>query len=274
MIDSNRDAALFCLFLHPDAAPMKALLWSALILLVSAPTFASERWLGGVTARVQIDADGNATSIEFDRARSRDLTEEFKAAMMERLRRVEFEPARLDGQPAASETSLHVSLGVVEGPEGFGPLRIEGLYLIPGYRKVSPPQYPRRKLMRGIEGYVEVKLSYDAEGRVTEARIFDAEKADPDFAKAALAAARKWQFDPQKIEGRGVPGQASVPVFFAIPGGPSRGESEVAVLRLGDGSRLQVVKDVPEEGASEREELADSVVGIRSIDKAREAIGG
>ncbi len=253
---------------------MKAPVLAALSLLLALPVHAAERWVGGVTARVQIDATGRATSIEFDRERSRDLTREFKDAMMERLRRVEFEPARLDGQPAASETSVHVSLGVVEGPEGFGPLRIEGLYLIPGYLKVSPPHYPRRKLMRGIEGYVEVKLSYDAEGRVTEARIFDAEKADPDFAKAALAAARKWRFDPQRIEGRGVAGQASVPVFFALEGGPARGESEVAVLRLGDGSRLRVVKDVPEEGAPEREELADSVVGVRSIEGAREAIGG
>jgi TonB family protein len=269
MIDSNRDAILCWRHRCPDASPMKALFWSALILLVSVPTFASERWVGGVTARVQIDAAGMATTIEFDGRRDGTLTPGFKALLMERLERVEFEPALVDGQPVSSETTLYVRLGVDEGAEGFGPLAIDGIHMIPGYRKVSPPRYPNRKLMRGLEGSVTVELAYDSEGRVTEAEIVDSETADRDFAIAALNAARKWEFEPQKVDGRGMPGTATVPVYFSMADGPSRGKSQTAVLRFGDGSRLQVVKEPPPQ-----EELADSVVGVRSIDKAREAIGG
>lgn len=248
---------------------MKAPILAALGLLLALPVHATERWVGGVTARVQIDATGTATSIEFDSERSRQLTRDFKEALMQRLRLVEFEPARVNGTAVSSESTLYVRLGVDEGPEGFGPLAIDGVHMIPGYRKLVPPRFPMRKLMRGVEGRVEVQLAYDAEGRVTEAEVVDAAAADPDFAKAVLTAARKWQFEPQKVDGRGMPGSATIPVYFSMAGGPTRGKSQSAVLRFGDGSRLQVVKEPPAQ-----DELADSVVGIRSIDKAREAIGG
>jgi TonB family protein len=246
---------------------MKAPILAALCLLLSLPAHAAGRWVGGVTARVQINAEGTATSIEFDGQRDGDLTPRFREMLMERLRRVEFEPALVDGRAVSSETSLYVLLGVDEGPNGFGPLAIDSICMVPGYRKVSPPRYPNNKLRRGLEGHVVVELAYDADGRVTEAEVVDAARADRDFARAALNAARQWEFEPQKVDGKPVPGTATVPVYFTLGNGSARGDSEVAVLRFSDGSRLQVVKEPPAQ-----DELADSVVGVRSIDKAREPI--
>jgi len=60
------------------------------------------------------------------------------------------------------------------------------------------PQYPRRALSRGIEGWVEVEFTISKVGTVENARVSD---ADPPsiFNRAALKAVAKWKYKP-KIE--------------------------------------------------------------------------
>jgi TonB family protein len=66
------------------------------------------------------------------------------------------------------------------------------------------PDYPRRALQMGLEGYVKVRYSVDATGAVVDAMVVDS-KPRRVFDEAAIDAVSHWQYDP-KIED-GVPVQ-------------------------------------------------------------------
>ena len=64
-----------------------------------------------------------------------------------------------------------------------------------------PPQYPRRALSRGIEGWVLLEFTVTQAGTVENARVVS---ADPPsiFDRAALRAVAKWKHKPQTINGK------------------------------------------------------------------------
>ncbi|UTA48243.1 TonB family protein [Simiduia sp. 21SJ11W-1] len=68
------------------------------------------------------------------------------------------------------------------------------------------PNYPRRALARGIEGFVDVAYDVTAYGTTTNLQVL---RAEPEgvFEKAALAAVAKWKFRPQMIDNEPVPTQ-------------------------------------------------------------------
>jgi protein TonB len=58
------------------------------------------------------------------------------------------------------------------------------------------PQYPRRALLRKIEGYVVVGFTIQPDGTTTALEILDAEPKGV-FDRSALEAVRRWRFEPQ-----------------------------------------------------------------------------
>ena len=64
---------------------------------------------------------------------------------------------------------------------------------LPVYR--APPTYPRDAAKGGINGFVEMELEIQADGRVKSARVIRASPRDT-FEQAALDAIRKWRFEP------------------------------------------------------------------------------
>ncbi len=66
------------------------------------------------------------------------------------------------------------------------------------------PQYPRRAIDRGIEGWVIVIFTVAADGTVQDARISDAEPKGI-FDRAALKAIEKFKYKPTVIDGRALP---------------------------------------------------------------------
>lgn len=65
------------------------------------------------------------------------------------------------------------------------------------------PMYPRSAMQRGVEGYVTVEFTISANGTVKDAKAVD---ADPKgvFNQAALAAVRKWKYNPKIENGQAV----------------------------------------------------------------------
>jgi periplasmic protein TonB len=64
-----------------------------------------------------------------------------------------------------------------------------------------PPQYPRRALSRGIEGWVLLEFTVTQFGTVEDPRVI---RADPEsiFDSAALRAVSRWKYKPQTLNGR------------------------------------------------------------------------
>jgi len=85
----------------------------------------------------------------------------------------------------------------IKGVGGFGS---DGEYL--PIVKVQP-QYPRRALSRGIEGYVIVEFTVTANGSVRDPVIIEAVPQNV-FNRAATKAALKFKYKPRVIDGEAV----------------------------------------------------------------------
>jgi TonB family protein len=77
-------------------------------------------------------------------------------------------------------------------------------------RRVTP-DYPSAARRDGIEGSVDLDVTVSAQGLVKEVSVAHAEPADV-FDKAALAAVRKWKYDPRFVDG--LPAEAQLKVHL------------------------------------------------------------
>lgn len=75
------------------------------------------------------------------------------------------------------------------------------------------PEYPANALRQRIEGKVRVRIVVDAEGRVREAVVVQAEPAGV-FDAAAVASVRRWRFKPIGEEDSGVTAIATLDIAF------------------------------------------------------------
>ena len=76
------------------------------------------------------------------------------------------------------------------------------------------PEYPESAKSEGIQGTVFVRLLVDTTGHVAEAEIL--RSAHPDLDRAAVEAARQWEFKAAESVGRPVQQYVVIPVKFAL----------------------------------------------------------
>jgi TonB family protein len=76
------------------------------------------------------------------------------------------------------------------------------------------PEYPESAKSEGIQGTVFVKLLVDTTGHVAEAEVL--KSAHPDLDKAAVEAARQWEFEVAEFVDRPVQQYVVIPVKFAL----------------------------------------------------------
>lgn len=82
-------------------------------------------------------------------------------------------------------------------------------------RTLDSPRYPAHAVEQRIEGKVVLIVDIDARGEVQSVEV---ESADPAgvFEEEAVAAARKWRFNPATEGGVAVASRMRVPVDFAM----------------------------------------------------------
>ena len=96
-------------------------------------------------------------------------------------------------------------------------------------RSTSSPIYPQEALAQGVRGIVILELVLDAQGKVESTTVI---RSVPGLDEAAIAAARQWEYEPTKVDGKPVRVRLTVPITFALalpaarrgrPGSPSCG---------------------------------------------------
>jgi protein TonB len=77
------------------------------------------------------------------------------------------------------------------------------------------PVYPEPMRDAGLEGVVPIEAVIGTDGSVTAVRVVSAQ-VHPDFARAAVAAVRQWQFTPTLLNGTAVEIVMTVKVEFRL----------------------------------------------------------
>ena len=84
----------------------------------------------------------------------------------------------------------------------------------PKRTKFVSPQYPADAQARGLRGIVILELVIDTAGKVASATVT---RSVPPFDDAALVAARQWEYEVTRVDGKPVPVRLSVPITFTMP---------------------------------------------------------
>ncbi len=92
-------------------------------------------------------------------------------------------------------------------------VQAKGTVKPPRLIKSVNPTYPEDALRKGIEGVVILECTTDIKGRVANVRVL---RPVPGLDKAAIAAVKKWKFEPMIVNGQPQPVVFTVSVFFRL----------------------------------------------------------
>jgi TonB family protein len=84
---------------------------------------------------------------------------------------------------------------------------------VPKRSKTVPPQYPPEAQALGIRGIVILELVVDAQGKVESVNVI---RSVPGLDEAAVEAARQWEYEITKVNGKPVSVRLTVPITFAM----------------------------------------------------------
>jgi protein TonB len=79
----------------------------------------------------------------------------------------------------------------------------------------SKPNYPRRAIQAGLEGWVKLSFTVTADGQVRDIKVIDANPPRL-FDDEAMRAIQQWTFKPRKQDGKPVEGTAIQTVEFKL----------------------------------------------------------
>lgn len=88
---------------------------------------------------------------------------------------------------------------------------IAAISTLEAIKRVSP-DYPRKAAKGDLEGWVELLFTVSVEGDVVEAKV--SQSSDAVFERSALAAIKRWRFEPMTRDGRPVPVRSGVRFAF------------------------------------------------------------
>jgi TonB family protein len=171
-------------------------------------------------AGIVLDATGKLTSIEWLGAKPNDrlVTAPLEAV----IRGWEFEPGKVDGVPAVTETGLLLHVELHKTVDGGIAVTIDQARTGAFSVRQDPPAYPRDQARRGVQARVVVTVHTDERGQVTSAAIGGYEDSRSgshsrkDFEAAALDAVKSWTYRTETVGGNGLAATMRVPISFCF----------------------------------------------------------
>ncbi len=89
----------------------------------------------------------------------------------------------------------------------------EGGVAVPKRTKTVRPEYPPEAQASGVRGIVILQLVVDTQGKVASVEVL---RSVPGLDEAAMAAARQWEYEVTKVDGKPVSVRVTVPITFAM----------------------------------------------------------
>jgi len=84
---------------------------------------------------------------------------------------------------------------------------------VPKKTRHVQPVYPAEALAQGIRGIVILDIVVDGKGKVAATSVL---RSVPGLDEAAIAAARQWEYEPTKVDGKPVSVRLTVPITFSL----------------------------------------------------------
>lgn len=189
---------------------------------------------------ITIGPDGSVREIDIDKAEK--IEADLLAFLKQNIQQWKFEPVLVDGTPVSAKNRMYLKLIARNREDGGSAVRIDGAsfrplvltesgkkeektYSAQRFKTMRPPNYPAAALATGAQGTVYLILKLRPDGSVEDAFAEkinlgfvssepDMEMARRMFARAAIAAALKWEvpttgLDPDSMAVR-------VPVDFCL----------------------------------------------------------
>ncbi|HXB55773.1 MAG TPA: TonB family protein [Vicinamibacteria bacterium] len=101
---------------------------------------------------------------------------------------------------------------------------------IPKRTKTVKPEYPAEAQARGVGGIVILELVIDTAGKVAAVQVI---RSVPPFDEAAVTAARQWEYEVIKMNGKPVSVRLTVPISFLVKLPEIKRQAGIPELRQG-----------------------------------------
>ncbi len=82
-------------------------------------------------------------------------------------------------------------------------------------KNTNPPRYPTAAVQAGADGTVQVRVSVDATGRLTDAQV-EQSSGNADLDASAIDAAHRWRYAPGRRDGEPEAGTLLIPVDYRL----------------------------------------------------------
>lgn len=166
------------------------------------------------TWTVSLDADGRVVELAQESRVKPALADPLARA----IRGWTFEPGRVDGRPAATQTTLSVAVTLEPQADGYA-VRVTDARTGGGVARTTAPSLPRSAVPpRGRDVFTAlavIEVRYDAAGKVLAAELAPgAPQVQRDVARAALDSVRRWTFRPERVDGHAIAATVYVPLCF------------------------------------------------------------
>lgn len=180
------------------------------------------------TGTIEIGPDGEVFEYQLDKGQP----EAIENALGRSIQQWHFEPILVDGNPVIAKTRMRMAIEALPTPGKDYQLRIGGVWFgepDSSPHRMAPPPYPRGAAKAGVGAKTVLVLQLNSQGTVEQAHAEQvslsrvthpsgkAERWRDAFAKACIAAAKKWQFDiSETLDGDPIGTSVRVPVEFFL----------------------------------------------------------
>jgi TonB family protein len=143
---------------------------------------------------------------------------------------------------------------------------------VPKKTRHVQPVYPAEALAQGIRGIVILDLVVGTDGKVESTSVI---RSVPGLDEAAIAAARQWEYEPVRVNGKPVAVRITVPITFALALPKIARDSGIPELR--QGATPAWPAGAPERGGAAEAEVtleSDGRIGVARITEGEEPWAG
>ena len=164
---------------------------------------------------MSVDAEGNITKL----APKGEAFDGFREKLEVAMKDWRFEPAKVNGQPAPSESVLTARVAMVPDGDDFQ-LKLDSVNAGGAVAASQAPIFPVSPsgpmIKPGTSVIVVLKVNYDGKGLpITATLAKDSPSKLTPYVYAAKRAILNWKFAPERVNGMGVPGSMTVSACFS-----------------------------------------------------------